>query len=449
MKTASPPVAIAKSVALAMCVFLFGARLSSTANAQTRTENLRAAWDTALRADHLVQSARLMTASADRGVAAARATRLPSVTVQTSYTALNNTPEVLFALPVGLSNLPAGLTIRQPIANQRFVLSNVTVGVPLFTGGRIQEAIEAASDAHNAARADEGRTTLDVKLRVAEAYIAVLRAQQGLQVAQSSVISLRSYAADVQNVYGEGIVPKNDLLAAEVALADARQREIQISNTLDIARAAYNRLLGRPLTDPVVLEEISPDPALTDLQVVTQQAIRTRPELAALSAETEVFRKQAASLRATQMPQLAVTGGNVFVQNDVLVHQSIWSASVGVRWELFDGGAIRSQAAALDQKAESVREQRADAVSAIELQVRQAWLDTQETAKRIGVTQGTVAQADENLKVSRDRYAEGVGTNTEALDAETLRVRSLSNYHDAIYDAVLANMRLHRAVGDL
>ena len=114
------------------------------------------------------------------------------------------------------------------------------MSVPLFTSGRIRHGVAAATSTLNATQDDRDRAVLDVKLDVATAYINVLRAQ-------SSVVSLRSFAADVQNVYDEGIVPKNDLLAAKVALADARQRELQVHNTLDIARAAYNRLLGRPL----------------------------------------------------------------------------------------------------------------------------------------------------------------------------------------------------------
>ena len=60
-----------------------------------------------------------------------------------------------------------------------------------------------------------------------------------------------------------------------------------------------------------------------------------------------------------------------------------------------------------------------------------------------------MAQADENLRVTKDRYREGVGTNTEVLDAETLRVRSYTNYYNAVYDAVTAKFRLKYAVGDL
>jgi len=436
------------SFGIATCLVL--ALAPTLLHAQVRSENLASAWDAALAADHRLRSAQRTTEAAERDISGVKATGRPSLTVQTTYTMLDNALAAKFDLPLGGSGVPSGLsTIHQPLTNQRFVFSNVTVNLPVFTSGRVRADVEAASALRNAARSDEHRTVLDVKLDVADAYIAVLRAQRGLEVARSNVISLRSFAGDVQNAYDEGVVPKNDLLTAEVALADARQREIQVTNTLDVARATYNRLLGRPLTDPVVLEEISPEPPAADLQLITPQALRLRPELATLAEQTEAFRKRASSVRAAQLPQLAVTGGNTFIQNDVLVHESIWSALIGVRWELFDGGVKRNQARALDQKAEAISEQRAEVRSVVELEVRQAWLDTQETAKRIVVTQATLAQADENLRVSRDRYAEGVGTNAEALDAEALRVRSLSSYYDAMYDAVLANVRLHRAIGDL
>ena len=61
------------------------------------------------------------------------------------------------------------------------------------------------------------------------------------------------------------------------------------------------------------------------------------------------------------------------------------------------------------------RKQRDDLSSVISLQVRQAWLDIQEMQKRIDVTYQAIAQADENLKVTTDRYQQGWSTNTDVL----------------------------------
>jgi outer membrane protein TolC len=83
----------------------------------------------------------------------------------------------------------------------------------------------------------------------------------------------------------------------------------------------------------------------------------------------------------------------------------------------------------------------------IELEVRAAWLNVHETQERVPVTQEAVAQAEENLRVVRDRYRNGEGTNTEVLDAEVLRSLSRNNYDTARYDAALAEITLARAVG--
>ena len=60
-----------------------------------------------------------------------------------------------------------------------------------------------------------------------------------------------------------------------------------------------------------------------------------------------------------------------------------------------------------------------------------------------------MAQADENLKVAKDRYVEGVGVNTEVLDAEALRTRSSANLANATYDLALTYLRLQRAIGTI
>ena len=73
----------------------------------------------------------------------------------------------------------------------------------------------------------------------------------------------------------------------------------------------------------------------------------------------------------------------------------------------------------------------------------------EESRKRIEVTRETLAQAEENLKVTRDRYKEGVGTNTEVLDAESLRTVNYVSYDKANNDAVLAVLRLRYAAGSL
>ena len=60
-----------------------------------------------------------------------------------------------------------------------------------------------------------------------------------------------------------------------------------------------------------------------------------------------------------------------------------------------------------------------------------------------------MAQAEENVRIAKELYASGLGTNNQVLDAETLRIIALSNRDDASFDALIAEYRLQRAVGAL
>ena len=242
---------------------------------------------------------------------------------------------------------------------------------------------------------------------------------------------------------------KNDLLASQVVLADAQQHEIQACNGFDLASASYNRFLVRPLTNVVILEDLVPPPAAGDVNELTVRAFKERPELIVLAEQTEAFRKEARGVRASALPTIGVSGGYNHFENNILERDHAWTVGVVGSWNIFDSGLTRHKARAVDDKADAVSALRAEAMDGVALQVRQAWLEVGETRRRLEVTRDAVAQAEENLKVVRDRYRTGTGTNTEVLDAETLRVRSLGNHDNALYDAVMADFRLRRSTGDL
>ena len=408
----------------------------------TSAETIEDAWKAAIGSDNRLQASRKNTESLKQTLEARQSERLPSLFLDSAYTVLNEPPSAVVNLP----NTP---TTSFPTAEDKSLSYKAIASLPVFTSGRISQSIDAASSGLNAAIQDEMKTKLDLKMNVAESYVAVLRTTRWVEVAESNVSSLSSHVKDVTNFYDQGVITKNDLLAAQVSLADARQRLTQSQNNLNIAQASYNRLLGRHLDRDVTIDDISAQPLAPDIETSTSQALIKRPELMSLAEQAESFRHQAGSVRASSWPQLALAGGYSYQQNKYQVYEDLWSATVELRWDLFDGGISRHNANALLQKSDALRKLHDDAASAIALQVRQASLDVDETQKRIGVTKEATTQADENLRVTRDRYREGVGTNTEVLDAETLRVRSYTNYYNAMYDAVIAQYRLKYATGDL
>src|SRR5690606_20868414 len=134
-----------------------------------------------------------------------------------------------------------------------------------------------AAEQHTAAALSQ-----QVKLGVAERYIGVLRAASAAAVAEGNVASLAAHLREVEDMYRSGSVPRNDFLAASVSLADAEQRRLQAENALDVARAAYNRALGRALDEPFDLDaelpSIDPRAAEQSLDALSELAAVERKE---------------------------------------------------------------------------------------------------------------------------------------------------------------------------
>mgnify|MGYP006330599171 CR=1 FL=1 len=323
----------------------FAALLAAlTAGVPALAETLDQAWETALAADRRMRAAGHLTQSAEEALAAARAARLPRLSVEGGYTVLDNAPAIVVTVPP----FPPQ---EWPLGEDKGYSYRGTVSVPLYTSGRLAHGIEAARAGVQVARQDEARTVLDLKLQVVELYAAVLRARRGVEVAEKHVESLTAHTQDVANRFHQGQVAKNDLLAAQVALADARQRAIQAHSALDLAQASYNRQLGRALTEPVVLDELTPQPVNEELAALTARALQQRPELAGLGEQSTRLRQQAASERAASQPQVYLSGGYRYEENRYQLYEGVWSATVGVKWDLFDGGIARHQAGASHARA--------------------------------------------------------------------------------------------------
>ncbi len=403
-------------------------------------ETLEDAWNSALNNNHQIKSAQADTRAVEQQLHSAQGQRLPELNVSSGYTQFSETPAVKAHI--------AGQTAQFNSAQAGSVKAQAIASVPIFTSGRISHNIDAAEASLQAVQSNEITSVLNIKMQVAEAYIGVLRMDSALQIAQSHVDSLTAHVKDVGDLFDQGIVARNDVLAANVERVNAQQLVVRANNQLDIAKARYNQLLDRNLADAVKLTHQFPEVPQGSLTELSGNALKQRPELLALAQQIESLDQQAQSVKAGLLPQVAVNGGYQYQQNRYQAFEGMWMANVGMDWKLFDGSSGH-RSDALTRQALSLKEQRDDLAGMIGLQVRQAWLDIQETQKRIAVTQQAIAQADENLKVTTDRYQQGLSTNTEVLKAEDLRTMTQGNFNDANYDAALAALHLRRAVGVL
>ena len=410
-----------------------------------QAESLSDAWAMALQSDGTLAAARSDRQAAEADQSAAQRQRWPALDLNGTYTQFDRAPNLDIATPAG--------QLQAPIwRHDGYAMAGADMSVPIWTSGKISGSIGAAAAGARGANAVEVRSTADLKLAVAESYVAVFRARRALKVAESNVTSLQAHADDVQVMYDKQAVAQSDMLAAQVALANATQQRLRAANALRLATAAYNRWVGQPLDRTPDLDEPSATPfteASEPLDQLTAQAIERRPELAAVSAQQEGLEQAARSERAQGQPQVFLHAGYNHVDNLILDRENFATIGIGFQWRLFDSGQLQARTSALRSRAHAAEQRLADLRSQVRLDVEAAYYNREDAAARIHAASTAVAQAEENVRIAKELYASGLGTNNQVLDAETLRIVAISNRDDASFDALIAQYRLQRAIGAL
>jgi len=410
-------------------------------------ETLQEAWAQAVAHDATLAAASADAAAAQANERAARGARWPSVDANAGYNRLNVSPTLDVTLPNG-NALQSGPIFK----DNQYVSGSVQMKLPLYAGGQISAGIASAHAAARSADEMERATASSVRLQVAEAYVAVLRARHALGSATASVQSLAAHVHEVERMMESESVARSDLLAARVALANAEQAKVRAQDAADVAAAAYNRLLGQPLDRSVELDERLPaddDFSSQALQALVARAIEARGELKAVAAQAEALSAEARAEKGKQLPQLALTGSFTHFDNQILDRQDFSMIGVGFTWSLFDGGQARNRESALRSASRAQQSRLDDLRSQIALEVRQNWLGVRDAQARLKASSEAVAEAEENLRISRELYDVGLATNTQVLDAVTLRTDAVNNRDDAMLDESLSRLRLARAVGSL
>jgi outer membrane protein TolC len=153
--------------------------------------------------------------------------------------------------------------------------------------------------------------------------------------------------------------------------------------------------------------------------------------------------------RENYLPEVYTRLGMDYVQNDRVREQTIFSATLGIRINLFDGFA----ADAAREKAVKQRSRQQDALRLAQqralLEISTARNDVTVARERLSVSEAAIRQSDENLRINRERYQERVGTATEVLDAQTLSTQAKTEHYRALYDYQVATARLQNAHGEL
>lgn len=416
--------------------------------------SLKQAVEIALRQHPQVQAARSGRQAAETRIQAARSGYLPKLHYAESYQRTNNPVYVFGALLTQARFTEQNFAL--PALNRPDFLNNFQSQLALeqviYDGGATRQAVRSAQLGTELAAEEERRARQGVIAGVVRAYFGAVLAAESLKTAEEAVRSAEADLERTRALRSAGLITDADVLSLEVHLAAMREQRIRRAAELEVAQAALNEALGLPLdTRHELATALSPAtlPA-PEFEAYEKDAIAQRPETRQAALAVRLASSQAAAARAALWPQVVFR--SVFEtdrQRFVTRGAANWLAAVSLRWNLFNGFADRErirEAGFAEQKAEAERRR---AESLVRLHVRQAYAGWQAAQQRIEVARAAISQAEESLRITKNRYENGLATVTDLLRTETALLESRNRYLAALYDQRLAAVELALAAGVL
>lgn len=391
---------------------------------------------------------RSLQQAADAALRGAKAGRLPQVEVLASYTRNSNVPELTLALPGAppqtvFPNIPNDYRARAGLA------------VPLYTSGRVSGQIAAAGHDRDAAAKEVDAGMGDVVLETVTAYWNLVNARETERVLAESIVSFEADLKQVRDRFDVGMAARNDILNVQVERDRAELSRLEAGTSAAVANLNLIRLLGLAPGAAIEPSEpvTSPVPPSEDVEELVARATLGRPELAALRSRAAAAEASIRIARSANRPQANVVAGYDYARPNTRIlpltdtWNDTWSVGVSLSLLAFDGGRTSAATAEARARADAARHELELRERIIRLEVAARSFDLSNRRAGLAVAERNLEAARENVRVSQDRYREGLIPSSELLDAETRLLQSGLDRTTSATELQQARADLDRAVG--
>ncbi len=408
----------------------------------------------ALEKNKSLEAAAAANKAADARISEARGGRLPKINYSESWARSDNPVFVFSSLltqkQFGEPNFQIG-----PLNNPNFLnnfQSQLTADQVLYDAGQTKRAVHSAELAKDITGEQGRRTQMEVIAGVIRAYYDSLLSADQLNATSQAMRSAQADLERAQAIRTAGMSTDADILSIRVHLASVREQQIRREADIDVARAALNDAIGLPLETPHTLTTalLPLDPPSASLADQQKTAVEQRPEARQMKLATSLADTQAANARSSLLPQVTLHGAYEADRQRFLNRGGDnWLVSIGLRWNLFNGFSdkARIEESKFDQQRSSAEAARTD--SAIRLQVQRAYADVHAATQRIEVAKASVAEAEESLRITQNRYEAGFSNVTDLLRTETAVLDARTRHLAAVRDQRIAAAMLELAAGTL
>ena len=343
---------------------------------------------------------------------------------------------------------PLGPTFPRVVGPFNVFDARVFLSQTVFDADAFNEASAASHRLAAARHTYRGARTI-VMLASANMYLQSLAAQARSDAAQAQLTSSEAIHQQAIDLKQGGIIAGLDVLRAEVRLSSDRQRATAAANDAQKSKLQLARMIGLPIGQEFNLTNdipLIPDNDVT-LQQAVEQAYLSRDDYQAAIEQLKAAESARRAASGDRLPSVRVTADFGTIGLSAGSALSTFNVTGAVDVPIFEGGRQRGRIAQADAELKRRTAQLEDLKASVYYDVRTAVLELEATKQQVETATRGRALATQALQQSRDRFAAGVASNIEVIQAQEAVAEATEQAISAQYGLAIAKALLAESTG--
>ncbi|MBF0436315.1 MAG: TolC family protein [Magnetococcales bacterium] len=341
-------------------------------------------------------------------------------------------------------NAPAGSSLAETYS------TTLSVTQPIYHGGALLNTWKKSEIARDQAIMDAERQVQTLTKNVKDSWIDLLKAIRQTKEAEESLERLKEHARFAKAFFDEGKYWANDVLQAQVKIAQGEQALIEAENSVALAKSTLNVLMHRPLIAPFeAAGDLEFKSFAGNLDIFFNKALKNRKDLEKARLNVASSRLSEQTKKGSMFPQLDLTGSTAWNAQDISYNHSHPTTTVlmTATWDVWKWGKTMKEQQSLEAATEKSSLDAQALEEAVLSEVRKAYLEVKGAERKVGVLAQSIDQAKENFRVNQIRYQEKLSTANDVLTAMDLLTTTKNSHTDALSSYLKALGALELAVG--
>lgn len=338
-----------------------------------------------------------------------------------------------------------------PMGQHKNYSVSVSLQQVIFAWGKLYNYYRIAEIQAEMAKLTRTRREQEIRYAITDAFNGLLVLEEMVRISQESLMQLERHEEAVEKRFRAGLVPHFELLRSQVQVANLRQQVIEIENGLKLAREGFKMLLGMELDDEFVVSgDLEKREEVYELELLMEDAMEHRIELENVRHLERIAERGRDIARKLALPTI-VAGATYERSKPFGFGGDDWGSNltfnVGFQFDIFSGFKTRyeyEKAQLLLREANLAKE---NLKKAIQVEVKQSYLNLRAAEEGIATAEENVAQAEEAFTIIDKRYRNGLVTNLEYLDTQLAQMQAKTGYLTALKNYHSARAALMKAVG--